>query len=210
MNELTKIFETKEIPENISEYKTEKPNISYIEQTSRKTLIEQNLANEQTGRPLYLQPKHYRLIGNAIIPNGICPNMYTTTNSEGGIIKVTAKQLFLKYNNGDYTRIHGLASGRKEVDDSGHVIGKRFGGSNDINNLIPMPWKLNQGDYKYLEDYFEKTIKEGKEVLNVEWSIECKGLEYPKSIHIKWEIDGKSYSKSFKYEDYQLMKEKYI
>lgn len=53
---------------------------------------------------------------------------------------------------------------RKDTDDRGHLIADRFGGSNKIENLVPMDANLNRGEYKKLENLWADAISDGKRV----------------------------------------------
>jgi hypothetical protein len=44
------------------------------------------------------------------------------------------------------------------------LIACRFGGSGDIDNLVSMDAKLNQGEFKKLENRWAKSLVEGKTV----------------------------------------------
>ncbi len=80
---------------------------------------------------------------------------------------------------------------RQEDDDGGHILARVLGGSEGIENLIPMRRTLNRGDYKKMENEINKALGEGKEVtMHVE-------VEYdddsgrPSRIRVEYTIDGK-------------------
>ena len=58
---------------------------------------------------------------------------------------------------------------KKDTDDRGHLIADRFGGSNKIENLVPMDANLNRGEYKKIENLWADAISDGK---NVEVKVE--------------------------------------
>ena len=76
---------------------------------------------------------------------------------------------------------------RMEDDDGGHLIARRFGGSEKIDNIVPMNYRLNRGDYKTMENEWAKDVEEGK---TVDVSIDCKygwsDSERPKEIRVKY------------------------
>ena len=79
---------------------------------------------------------------------------------------------------------------RQEDDDGGHILARVLGGSEGIENLIPMRRTLNRGDYKKMENEINKALGEGKEVtMHVE-------VEYdddsgrPSRIRVEYTIDG--------------------
>ena len=57
----------------------------------------------------------------------------------------------------------------RTMDDRGHLIGDRFDGNNTLANIVSMDSKLNQGEYKAMEDLWAESIQSGK---NVSGSIE--------------------------------------
>lgn len=63
-------------------------------------------------------------------------------------------------------------------DEGGHLIGRRFGGSPEIDNIIAQDSKLNRGDYKKMEDNWESYLKEkdenGEPKYHVYADIRCK------------------------------------
>lgn len=54
--------------------------------------------------------------------------------------------------------------GYKDNDDRGHLIGRQFGGSGDLGNIIPMDAGLNRGDYEKIENKLAAEVKAGNEV----------------------------------------------
>lgn len=51
----------------------------------------------------------------------------------------------------------------KEDDHRGHIIGHQFGGSDKLENLVPMQGELNQGDYAKLEKTLSEAVQSGAE-----------------------------------------------
>ena len=54
-------------------------------------------------------------------------------------------------------------------DDGGHLIARAFGGSKDIDNLVPQSKYINRsfkekGDWYMMESEWQKAIKKGREV----------------------------------------------
>lgn len=76
------------------------------------------------------------------------------------------------------------------TDHRGHIIADRFGGSNDLDNLIAQNGKLNQGQYSSLENKWAKALKEGKNV-NVDIKLHYKNNSFrPYQFTINYTIDG--------------------
>ena len=53
---------------------------------------------------------------------------------------------------------------QKVTDDRGHLIGHQFNGSDSLENLVPQNAKINQGNFKRLEDHLAKLVKSGYNV----------------------------------------------
>lgn len=52
----------------------------------------------------------------------------------------------------------------RKDDDRGHLIGHQFGGSDKLENLVPMDSKLNQGDFAKLEYSLANAVGDGAKV----------------------------------------------
>lgn len=77
---------------------------------------------------------------------------------------------------------------RLEDDDGGHLIGNRFAGSSEKENLVPQNRNLNRGGYKHFENEIEKKLKEGKKVYMDVQTYSHEGEERPTAFMIN-EID---------------------
>lgn len=66
---------------------------------------------------------------------------------------------------------HAGGKDRLESDEGGHLIARRFGGSEKIDNLVPMDSQLNQVEYKEIEDDWAENLEKGN-VVDVQ--IKCK------------------------------------
>lgn len=78
----------------------------------------------------------------------------------------------------------------KDTDDRGHLIAHWFGGSDKLENLIPMDAKLNRGDYNKLENTFAEAVKDDCKVsLKVEPLYESDSTR-PSEIRVTYTIDG--------------------
>ena len=53
---------------------------------------------------------------------------------------------------------------QKATDDRGHLIGHQFNGSDSLENLVPQNAKINQGNFRRLEDHLAKLVKSGYNV----------------------------------------------
>ena len=82
---------------------------------------------------------------------------------------------------------------RRETDEGGHLIGYRFGGSGDAENLVAENQTLNRSGFKVLENEWTKELERGNEVF-VDIRPEYQdGTERPHSIwgeYMVSDIDG--------------------
>ena len=89
-------------------------------------------------------------------------------------------------------------------DDGGHLIARAFGGSKDIDNLVPQSKYINRsfkekGDWYKLEKGWKKAIKEGKEVKNIKIEVQYRGdSQRPTQFKVKYEINNEKDIKSIK------------
>lgn len=132
--------------------------------------------------------------GDNLIPN----NEYEVrgyqykTDGEGRIVEASGK---LKMKDPDYERDmesvrHKEGQEYWDTDDRGHLIGHQFGGSDCLENLVPMDAKLNQGDFVKLETTLADAVKDGADVrLKVEPIYEGDSTR-PSEFRVTYSIDG--------------------
>ena len=91
-------------------------------------------------------------------------NIYTT-DENGRIIDVQAKPTRTPENarDGDAQKDAG-GSDRREGDQGGHIVGRDMGGDGGEGNLVAMDSKINQSDYKRMENDIKRALDDGKEV----------------------------------------------
>ena len=78
----------------------------------------------------------------------------------------------------------------RDTDDRGHLIGHQFGGSDRLENLVPMDAKLNQGDFVKLESTLADAVKDGADVrMKVEPVYEGDSTR-PSEFRVTYSIDG--------------------
>lgn len=132
--------------------------------------------------------------GDSLVPN----NEYEVrgykykTDGEGRIVEASGK---LKMKDPDYERDmesvrHKEGQEYRDTDDRGHLIGHQFGGSDRLENLVPMDAKLNQGDFVKLETTLADAVKDGADVsMKVEPIYEGDSTR-PSEFRITYSIDG--------------------
>lgn len=122
------------------------------------------------------------------------------TNEKGRIVSAEGK---LKMRDPDYKRdmedVRKIDSQEyKDTDDRGHLIGYQFGGSNKLENLVPMDAKLNKGDFAKLENTLADAVKDGADVrMKVEPVYEGDSTR-PTEFRVSYSIDGEKDAVVFK------------
>ena len=89
----------------------------------------------------------------------------------------TERNAYAQLKAGGEDRHRGKLEGEGK-DDGGHLIGRRFGGSKELDNMIAQDSHLNRGEYKAMENawegYLEAKNEDGSPKYNVEVDIRCK------------------------------------
>ncbi len=122
------------------------------------------------------------------------------TDEKGRIVSAGGK---LKLRDPDYERnmedVRKIDSQEyKKTDDKGHLIGHQFGGSDRLENLVPMDAKLNRGDFAKLENTLADAVKEGADVrMKVEPVYEGDSTR-PTEFRVSYSIDGEKDAVVFK------------
>lgn len=156
---------------------------------------EANAAKNETGVKEYFDDngEKYRE-GDCLLPNTTFEvNGYQyEADDQGRVISAEGK---LRMRAPDYERnmedVRKIDNQEyKSGDDRGHVIAHQFGGSDKLENLVPMDAKLNQGDYAKLENTLADAVKDGADVrLKVEPVYENDSTR-PSEFKVSYSIDG--------------------
>lgn len=106
-------------------------------------------------------------IDGSLLPNTtyeLNGNIYTT-DDKGRIISCEAKPQRSPENPRD-NRAQERAGGndRKTNDQGGHIVGRDLNGDSGNGNLVAMDSKINQSDYKRMENDIKTALDEGKDV----------------------------------------------
>lgn len=133
--------------------------------------------------------EHGKLLPNKeYVLNG---NVYTT-DEHGRIIRCESIPKRTPENTRDtdaQTTVGG--EDRRDGDQGGHIVGRDMGGDGGLGNLIPMDSRINQSDYKRMENKIKQALEEGKEV-STKTEIEYDGdSDRPSKITTTVTIDGK-------------------
>ena len=90
-----------------------------------------------------------------------------TTNDSGQIIHAEGDLRLEDGKRNPYAQRIAGGDNRHEGDDGGHLIGARFGGSGELDNIVAEDSHINRGAFKTLENGWADSLKDGKNV-NVE------------------------------------------
>lgn len=141
--------------------------------------------------------------GNRLLPeNEFQVNGYKYETDDKGRIVSAAGKLRLEKECSSYMEYVKRKEGQEysDNDDQGHLIARRFGGSNRLENLVPMDFKLNRGDYKKMENMFADALAANADVqLKVQPIYEGVSAR-PTEFRVTYSIDGEKDIVSFKNE----------
>lgn len=139
--------------------------------------------------------------GDALKPNNTFEkNGYKyKTDDQGRVISAEGK---LRLKDPQFVRdmeeINKGDQNYKKTDDRGHLIAHQFGGSDKLENIVPMDAKLNQGDFAGLENSLAKAVENGSDVkLKVEPRY-TDNTNRPSSFRVSYTIDGEKTVRTFK------------
>ena len=85
------------------------------------------------------------------------------TNEDGLISHASTDNLQIKTHEGRLN--HNSNTYGKEIGDhAGHIFGDRFGGSPELDNLVSQAQRVNQSEFKVIENEWAKALENGKKV----------------------------------------------
>lgn len=118
-------------------------------------------------------------------------NLYTT-DEKGRIISCEAKPVRSPENSRD-NEAQRQAGGedRRPNDQGGHIVGRDMNGDGDIGNLVAMDSKINQSDYKRMENDIKTALDERKDVTTKTEMTYSGDSERPDKITVTVTADGK-------------------
>ena len=94
---------------------------------------------------------------------------------------------------------------REDYDDGGHLIAARFGGSGELDNLVPMSQDINRrgGEWYDLEESWGDELEKGNEV-NVQIYVEYEDNENkrPSGFDVMYTVKDKETGESRQYHEY--------
>ena len=118
-------------------------------------------------------------------------NIYTT-DENGRIISCEAKPRLNPENPRD-NDAQGQVGGedRRPGDQGGHIVGRDMNGDGGIGNLVAMDSRINQSDYKCMENDIKIALNEGKDVTTKTEITYSDDSNRPDEIKVTVTVDGK-------------------
>lgn len=114
------------------------------------------------------------------------------TNENGRLIVVIATPKLSpenERNNAAQREVGG--KDRQEGDQGGHIVGRDLGGDGGEGNLVAMNPRINQSDYKRMENDVKRDLNEGKNVTTYTEIAYSGNSERPSIIKVTKTVDGK-------------------
>lgn len=120
------------------------------------------------------------------------------TDRHGRCREVFSKKLSLRDAPRDSVAQQRIGRLGKQGDEGGHLMANRFGGEPGPENLVPQNFHLNRGEWKAMENSWERALRAGKDVTDVRIRPIYDGKSIrPYKIDVRYTVDGKAYSKTF-------------
>ena len=117
-------------------------------------------------------------------------NIYTT-DEQGRIIHCEAKPEKSPENPSDISaQIRVGGEDRRPSDQGGHIVGRDLNGDSGVGNLVAMDSRINQSDYKRMENELKATLDEGKDVAVTADISYSDDSERPDTITVTMTADG--------------------
>ena len=113
----------------------------------------------------YLKPNITYSINGIVYYTDKLSRIYKVTRKETLILSNASRN---NYAQRKVVELYGI----KGNDHGGHIIGRQFGGSPNIDNLIPISRELNLGKMKEMETEWRNIINDGNEVKDIIIKIE--------------------------------------
>lgn len=113
----------------------------------------------------YLKPNITYSINGTVYYTDKLSRIYKVTRKETLILSNASRN---NYAQRKVVELYGI----KGNDHGGHIIGRQFGGSPNIDNLIPISRELNLGKRKEMETEWRNIINDGNEVKDIIIKIE--------------------------------------
>ena len=134
------------------------------------------------------QLENGKLKPNVTYQSGEYDYIYNT-NEDGLITNAHTDSLQIKNHSGRLN--HNPNTYEKvEGDQAGHLFGDRFGGSPELDNLVSQAKRVNQSEFKILENHWASALKNRQQVA-VDITINyANGGVWPVSFDVSYTLDG--------------------
>lgn len=136
----------------------------------------------------------FYIVDSKLLPNTIYElngNIYIT-DEQGRIIRCEAKPQRSPENPRDLEAQKEVGGkDRRPNDQGGHIVGRDLNGDGGAGNLVAMDSKINQSDYKRMENDIKRALDDGKEVTTNTDISYSDTSERPDRIVATVTIDGK-------------------
>ena len=114
---------------------------------------------------------------------------FYTTNEDGLIVNARTDDLQFKKHERRHKH-NPNTYGKEPGDHAGHLIGDRFGGSPELDNLVSQAENVNKREYRKIEERWAKALKNGQKVtVNIDIHYDGGGVR-PSSFDVTYTIDG--------------------
>jgi hypothetical protein len=100
---------------------------------------------------------------DAVYTSGEHGDYVGVTDSQGRVIEMHVDDLHVKEHEGRL-RHDPNTPDKQQGDHAGHLVGHRFGGSSELDNLVSQLSSVNLSDFKKIENSWARAIDEGKPV----------------------------------------------
>lgn len=87
---------------------------------------------------------------------------FSTTDNQGRLLSVEADDLQLSATGRQ--KYNSKTPGKEKGDHAGHMIADRFGGGGGLDNVVSQRGRVNQSDWKIMENMLAKELGDGKKV----------------------------------------------
>jgi hypothetical protein len=126
---------------------------------------------------------------DAVYTSGEYGDYVGVTDSQGRLVEMQVDDLHIKDHDGRLDHNPNTPD-KQQGDHAGHLIGDRFGGSPELDNLVSQLSSVNLSDFKKIENSWARALNEGKPV-SVDIKVVYDGTgARPTRFDVEYTIDG--------------------
>lgn len=134
------------------------------------------------------------MVNGELLPNNIYElngNVYET-DEQSRIVTCNGRPQIVPENQRDNdAQKQSGGEDRRDGDQGGHIIGRDMGGDSGAGNLVPMDARINQSDFKRMENEIKKAVVDGKDVTAKTEFTYSGESKRPDKITVTVTVDGK-------------------